>query len=61
MIEAVDHLLELGALPAELLRAFRIVPDAGLFQLARYFLEALALVVVIKDTPSRNRCAPRDL
>jgi hypothetical protein len=60
-IQAADDLFELGALLAELLRAIRLVPDAGLFEFARYFLQALVLVVVIKDTPSRSRCAPRDL
>jgi hypothetical protein len=60
-IETTDDLLELGALPAEILGPFGVVPDAGLLELARYFLKALVLVVVIKDTSSRNRCAPRDL
>ncbi len=60
-VETVDHLLQSGALPAQFLRALRLVPDAGLFQLAGYFLQAFAFVVVIKDTSSRTRCAPRDL
>jgi hypothetical protein len=54
-------LLEAGALLAEILRALRILPDAGLLQLANYFLQALVLVVVIKDTSSKSRYAPRDL
>jgi len=54
-------LLQLGALLAEILGAVGIVPNAGLFEFARYFLKALVLIVVIKDTSSRNRCAPRDL
>jgi hypothetical protein len=61
MIETVDDFLELCALLAELLRALRIVPDARLLELARYFLKPFVLVVVIKDTSSRNPCAPRDL
>jgi hypothetical protein len=61
MIETVDHPFELRALLAELLRALRIVPDARLLELARYFLETFVLVVVIKDTSSRTLCAPRDL
>jgi hypothetical protein len=61
MIQAVDGFLELGTLPAEFLRAFRVVPNSRLFELANYFLQPLVLVVVIKDTSSRNRCAPRDL
>ena len=60
-VQAAHHLLELGALLAELLRTLRVVPDAGLFQLANYFLQPLVLVVVIKDTSSKSRYAPRDL
>jgi hypothetical protein len=57
----VDDFLELGALLAELLGSIRIVPNTGLLELAGDFLQALMLVVVIKDTSSRNACAPRDL
>ncbi|MEA3139974.1 MAG: hypothetical protein QOK23_2143, partial [Gammaproteobacteria bacterium] len=60
-IQTVHHLFELGALPAELLRAVRLIPDARLLELASYFLKALVLVIVIKDTSSRSRCVPRDL
>ena len=60
-VEALDHLFEFGALTTQILGAVRVVPDARLFQLARYFLETFVLVVVIKDTSSRNRCVPRDL
>jgi hypothetical protein len=41
----------LGALLAELLRAFRVVPDVRILELAAYFLEPVALGVVVKDTP----------
>jgi hypothetical protein len=61
MIQVVDHPFELRAFFAEFLRAIRVVPDAGLLELASYFLKALVLAVVIKDTPSRSRCDPRDL
>jgi hypothetical protein len=61
VVQAVDDLLELGALPAQILRSVRIVPDARLLEFARYFLQALVFVVVIKDTSSRNPYAPRDL
>jgi len=54
-------LLELGALLAEFLRALGVIPDAGLFELALYFLQTFVFVVVIKDTSSKSRCAPRDL
>jgi hypothetical protein len=60
-VEAADDLLELGAFLPQFLRAVRIAPDAGLFELALYFLQAFVFVVVIKDTPSKSRCAPRDL
>jgi hypothetical protein len=51
----------LSAFFAQFLGAFRIIPDTGLFELALYFLQPLVLVVVIKDTSSKSRCAPRDL
>jgi hypothetical protein len=60
-IQSAHDLLEPGTLLAELLRAIRIVPDAGLLEFALYFLQTLLLVVVIKDTSSKSRCAPRDL
>ena len=49
--DAVDDAIELGALLAELLRALGIVPDVRVFELAAYFLEPLALGIVVKDTP----------
>jgi len=61
LIERGDDCIEFGALPAELLCPLGIVPDRGLLEFASYFLKAFLLVVVIKDTSSRNRCAPRDL
>jgi hypothetical protein len=60
-IQARNHQFEPGALLAEFLRAVGAVPDSRLFELARYFLQSLLLVVVIKDTPSRSRFAPRVL
>jgi hypothetical protein len=60
-IQAADDLLQLGALLAELLRPLRLVPDARLLELALYFLQPLVLGVVIKDTSSKSRRAPRDL
>jgi hypothetical protein len=60
-VQAADDLFQFGALPAEVLRAFGVVPDARLLELPGYLLEAFVLVVVIKDTSSRNRCVPRDL
>jgi len=43
------------------LRTLGVVPDAGLFELASYFLKAFVLVIVIKDTSSRIGYVPRDL
>jgi hypothetical protein len=60
-LQAAHHGFELRALFAEFLRAIGVVPDAGLFELAAYFGQPLILVVVIKDTPSRNPYDPRDL
>jgi hypothetical protein len=54
-------LFELGAFAPQLLSALRLIPNAGLLELALYFLETFVLVVVIKDTSSKSRCAPRDL
>jgi hypothetical protein len=60
-IQAAYDLLELGAFLPQLLSAIRVVPDAGLLELAFYFLKPLVFVVVIKDTSSKSRCALRDL
>jgi hypothetical protein len=60
-IESADDLLELGAFLSQFLRAVRVVPDTGLLELALYFLQPLVLIVVIKDTSSKSRCALRDL
>jgi hypothetical protein len=38
MIQSDDDLLELGAFLAQLLRALRVVPDAGLLEFPCYFL-----------------------
>ncbi len=61
LLQVADDAFQVGPFPAQLLRAVGLVPDAGLFELARYLLKTLALVIVIKDTSSRSRCDPRDL
>jgi len=61
MIQAADNLLEFCALLPQLLGTIGVVPDPGLLEFARYFLKSFVLVIVIKDTSSRNRCVPRDL
>jgi len=50
-VDAVDDLFQRGALAAEVLRPFGVVPDVGAFQLAVYFFQALDFGVVVKDTP----------
>jgi hypothetical protein len=54
-------LLELGTFLTQFLSAILVVPDAGLLEFALYFLQTLVFVVVIKDTSSKSRYAPRDL
>jgi hypothetical protein len=61
VIEAADGGFELCTFFAQFLSPLRVVPDPRLLEFAGYFLEAFVLVVVIKDTSSRNRHAPRDL
>jgi hypothetical protein len=60
-VQTLHDALQLRPLPPKFLGAVGIVPDAGLFEFPGYFLKTLVLVVVIKDTSSRNRCVPRDL
>jgi hypothetical protein len=52
--DAVDGLVEQRALAAQRLGALGIVPDVRVLQLALYFLEPLALAVVVKETPSAH-------
>jgi hypothetical protein len=61
VVQAADHLLELGAFLPKFLGTIRIIPYARLLELALYLLQPLVFVVVIKDTSSKSRCAPRDL
>jgi hypothetical protein len=51
-IQFGHHAFEARALSAEFLGALRRVPDLRVLQFAVYFLEPLALVVVLKGTPS---------
>ena len=48
-------------LTPKLLCPLRLGPDGGIFQLAPYLFEAFLLAVVLKETPVRSGCAPRDL
>ena len=60
-VQTLNDALQLRPFPSQFLGAVGIVPDAGLFEFPGYLLEALVLVIAIKDTSSRNRCVPRDL
>jgi hypothetical protein len=60
-VKISDFAAQPGALLAQLLGAIGLVPDGGVFQLARYLFEPFLLQVVFKETPSRRRHAPRDL
>ena len=51
LADAVDDLFQQRALAAQGLRAFGVVPDVGVFQLAVDFFQTLDLGVVVKDTP----------
>ena len=42
---------KLGAFAAQLSCLVGVLPDGGLFELARYFFEAFLLGVVLKETP----------
>ncbi|MGH8288674.1 MAG: hypothetical protein ACREV7_06545 [Steroidobacteraceae bacterium] len=56
-IELRDVGGESRALLAELLRALRLGPDGRVLELPPYLLEALFLVVVLKETSVARRCA----
>jgi len=49
------------AFPAQLLRAIRLAPYRLVLEFEADLFETLALGVVLKETPSRMRRAPRDL
>jgi hypothetical protein len=47
----MHHFLQARAFPPEFLRAFRIVPDRGIFQFPRDLCQPLAPGIEVKDTP----------
>lgn len=59
------NLARLGRQPrpltSQLLRPFGFRPNGRILQLPPYLFEALLLEVVLKETPVRSGCAPRDL
>jgi hypothetical protein len=61
LVELLQIRGEARTLAAELLGAIRSAPDRRILELEIYFLETLLLAIVLKETPSRRRHAPRDL
>lgn len=59
VVQGFHHLRQLGALAAEVLGVFGVVPDVGVFELAVYFDQAIMLLIVVKDTPEWSGCARR--
>ena len=59
-IECSDQRIELRPFAPELLGPFRCVPDAGILELTRYFVESVFLLLVLKDTPVRRSSVLRD-
>ena len=51
-IDGSDHCFQRGALLAQSLSPFRLIPDIRLFQLGAYFFQTLFLGVIVKGTPS---------
>jgi hypothetical protein len=56
--QGTDDDLKRRAFAPEILRALGIGPDLRVLELSVYFLEALALRVIVKGTPGERRCAP---
>ncbi|KRW69392.1 hypothetical protein AO741_18835 [Pseudomonas sp. TTU2014-105ASC] len=57
VIDGFDDLRQGGALAAQVLGVFGIVPDVRVFEFAVYFDEAIMLLIVVKDTPELTGCA----
>jgi len=56
--DTVDVLLQAGAFATQGLGVLGIVPDIRALELAVYFFQALALGIVVKDTPVANAAVP---
>jgi hypothetical protein len=57
VIQCLDDQRQRGALAAQVLRVFGVVPDVRVFELAVYFDQAIMFVIVVKDTPEWSGCA----
>jgi len=51
IVDGFDDLCQGGALTAQALGVFGLVPDVRVFEFAVYFDETIMLVIVVKDTP----------
>lgn len=56
VIEQANHFFELRALLAQALRAFGILPDGGILELATYLDEPLIPRFIVKGTPLTPGC-----
>jgi hypothetical protein len=52
---------QLGPFAPQLLRPLGLRPNGRVLELAADLFQALFLIVVLKETPVRRRCAPRGL
>ena len=52
---------QLRAFASQFLRPLGLRPDGRVFELTADLFETLFLIVVLKETPVRRRCAPRGL
>jgi hypothetical protein len=57
LAQRADDGLELGAFPAQRLRALGVGPYVGILELAVDLFETLALRVEVKGTSAKRRCA----
>jgi hypothetical protein len=51
IVDGLNNLRQRGALTAQALGVFGLVPDARIFELAVYFDQTIMFVIVVKDTP----------
>jgi hypothetical protein len=58
--DAVDVLLQAGTLATQGLGVFGVVPDVRVLEFPVYFFQALALGIVVKDTPEAKTAVPGD-
>ncbi|KGK83801.1 hypothetical protein DP64_09360 [Stutzerimonas degradans] len=56
VVDGLDDLRQGGALTAQILRVFGVIPDVRIFEFAVYFDETIMLLIVVKDTPEWTGC-----